>query len=332
MHIDALTLLIAFIGLFLIVGISIMGYLWMQHHQQQSLLLQWLHHAEDKLAGIETHIETFTQLQDLKQNQWGLLLEKRLSTHDAHNTHLLQLGHKIEYLSTIMSHDSHRGAYGETQLEFLLRDMFPEKLLKLQYTLSTQRRVDAALWLGPMERWLCIDAKFPLEDFQSTVHTEDAKRFKSKIKKHIKDISDRYIVAGETTDMAVLFLPAEGLFVWLHHYAADILQYAHTLNIWLASPSTLPSLLHIILSLMKNHQIDQLSQQFMKEFQHILALVATTSITIGKLDKSLSTHQQHLWTLTQQHQSLYHTLKNIDNTHSTTSTPATLQSTENTTQ
>ena len=305
-------------ALLLLITLGCLVLFWLHIQQQHFLLLQSLRNSQEKLSDIQEKVESFTQNQDSRQNQWGMLLEKRLSVHDANHHQLLQLGHKIESLSHIMSHDSHRGAYGETQLVSILQDMFPPQLLKLQYTLSTQRRVDAALWLGPMERWLCIDAKFPLEDFHHSSTSDDSKRFKIKLKKHIKDISDRYIIPGETTEMAVLFLPAEGLFVWLHHHAIDILQYAHALHIWIASPSTLPSLLHITLSLLKDHRIDQLSHQFMKDFHTILTQVATYQITIDKLSKSLQTHQQHLWSLAQQHQTLYQTLKNIDTQHNLT--------------
>lgn len=285
-------------------------YYW-KHAQEQNSQMQWLAQAENRLSELQNQLQSHIDHQDSRQQHWGLLLEKRISTQQAQSENLGHLHQKIESLTQVMSHNAHRGAYGETQLHHLLTDMFPSQVLKFQHTLGNNRRVDAAIWLSPIERWLCIDAKFPLEDFEADPTEDEVKRFKVRLKKHIKDIHDRYHLPSETTEMSVLFLPAEGLFIWIHRYAYDILQYAHAQKVWLASPSTLPSLLHITLSLMKDHSIDLQSKAFMKEFQNLLSIVSAHSKSIQMLEKSLHHHQQHLWSLVQHHQALHKSLQNI---------------------
>lgn len=299
-----------FFSIMLLLGLI---YLWHKQTQHHSILISWLTHSENKLDHIQTQLIEHIEQQEIRQQHWGLLLEKRLAANDVHNNNLFHLHQKIESLTHIMSHDAHRGAYGETQLQHILLDMFPKQILKFQHTLGNNRRVDAALWLAPVERYLCIDAKFPLEDFSTQASDDDIKRFKLKIKKHIKDIHDRYHLPSETTEMAVLFLPAEGLFIWLHQHAYDVLQYAHAQKVWLASPSTLPSLLHITLSLMKDHSIDLQSKNFMKQFQNLLSIVASHHRSIQMLEKSLHHHQQHLWQLVQHQQALHKALYDIQN-------------------
>lgn len=289
-------------------------------YHQQVRMRAWLEELLRMRQDWSGHLER----QEDRQQHFGLLLERRLAAQDAHAQHLFDLKGQISSLTRLMSHDAHRGAYGEMQLIHLLSDMFPKHLLRFQHVLANQRRVDAALWLESAGRWLCMDAKFPLEDFDADLEEIALKRFKQKLKKHINDIRERYYVPSETMEVSILFLPAEGLFLWVHQKAYDLIQYAHSQQVWLASPSTLPALLHILLSVMKDHQVTQMSKEFIKEFQQLLALVSAYERSLSLLEKSFHHHQQHLWQLLADQRGLREALSRIARVQGETLTEAEL--------
>lgn len=171
---------------------------------------------------------------------------------------------KIDTLSTdiisleqILTDKKTRGIFGEVNLHHILASIFGEKndkIYRMQYTLSTGFIVDAALF-GPEPLGLVgIDSKFPLEHYRSMIEKgiseeekiKRSKLFDADVKKHIDAIASKYIIEGETSDMAIMFLPAEAIFAEINAYHTNLVTYAQSRNVWICSPTTLMSLFTVL--------------------------------------------------------------------------------------
>ncbi len=178
-----------------------------------------------------------------------------------------KLSSDIVSLQSILSDKSARGAFGEVQMYHILANIFGEgndKVYRTQHTLSTGVRVDAALFT-PNLGLLCVDSKFPLSNYKVMIDkTKEAierdkayKTFRDDVKKHINDISSKYIIEGETADQAIMFIPAEAVFAELHAYHFDLIEYSQKKRVWIASPTTLMSTLTTLQVILMNIEKDK---------------------------------------------------------------------------
>ena len=168
----------------------------------------------------------------------------------------------IRSMNQIMSNAKTRGNWGEYQLDMLLKIYAGQNpsVYSMQYTLSNGRIADAVLHMPQDKRVLCIDSKFPMENYLNMVNDNNEiylRQFKANVKKHIDAIANKYIIRGVTSDQAIMFLPAEALFAELNAYHPDIIDYAYRKRVWIASPTTLMSTLTTIELVMKNIEKDK---------------------------------------------------------------------------
>lgn len=182
---------------------------------------------------------------------------KRLSLIDQAQEKITDLSKHVVGLKDILTDKSSRGAFGEVQLEQLVGNIIPPHHFRLQETLPNGRRVDCLL-LMPAQGHIAIDAKFPLENYQkqfvkSTDQKQASSRFKLDIKKHIDDISSRYIIPNYTMDGAIMFIPAEAIFSHIHAKHPDLIAYAQKRRVWLTSPTTLMAILNTAMGVIKDH-------------------------------------------------------------------------------
>lgn len=182
---------------------------------------------------------------------------KRLSLIDQAQERITKLSQQITGLNEILSDKSSRGALGEVQLEQLVGNIIPARHYRLQETLPNGRRVDCLL-LMPAQGHIAIDAKFPLENYQKQFLKGESQKqtialFKQDIKKHIDDISSRYIVPNYTMDGAIMFIPAEAIFANIHAKHPDLIAYAQKRSVWLTSPTTLMAILNTAMGVIKDH-------------------------------------------------------------------------------
>ena len=176
---------------------------------------------------------------------------KRLALIDKAQEKIAELSGNVVSLQEVLSDKRSRGAFGEVQLSALISNMMPENSYSLQHTFSNGVRADCALFLPSPTGTICIDSKFPLESYQRMTHLEigDADRktaeqqFRQDIKKHIKDIASKYIIPGETSDGAMMFIPAEAVFAEIHGNYPDLVDEAQRARVWLASPTTMMAVL-----------------------------------------------------------------------------------------
>lgn len=182
---------------------------------------------------------------------------------------------KIESLSTdivslqnLLSDKKSRGTYGEVQLYQIMAAVFGEKndrIYQTQYKLSNGTIVDAMLFAPEPMGNLPIDSKFPLENYQRMIDRDlgeterqlAQKQFKLDVKKHIDDIYQKYVTPLETSDQAVLFLPAEAIFAEINAYHPDLVAYSQRKRVWIVSPTTFMSTLTTIQVILNNLERDQ---------------------------------------------------------------------------
>ncbi|MHB1092081.1 DNA recombination protein RmuC [Thiobacillus sp.] len=187
-----------------------------------------------------------------KTNETFTSVMSRLAVIDEAQKKIEGLASNVVSLQEILGDKRSRGAFGEVQLEALVRNSLPPDAYAFQHTLKSGVRVDCALILPAPTGTVCVDSKFPLENYSrmfddSLPPTErDASRrqFKTDVKKHVDDIAAKYIVEGETSDGAVMFLPAEAVFAEIHAYHPDLVEHAQKKRVWLTSPTTLMAVLN----------------------------------------------------------------------------------------
>ncbi len=185
---------------------------------------------------------------------------KRLALIDEAQKKITELSSNVVSLQEVLSDKRSRGAFGEVQLASLVRNVMPEANFSLQYTLSNGNRVDCILFLPEPTGNVAIDSKFPLESYRhmtdfSITEAERAtaeRQFKQDVRKHIQDIASKYIVQGETSDGAVMFIPAEAVFSEIQSHHPDLVELAHTHNVWLVSPTTMWATLNTARAVLKD--------------------------------------------------------------------------------
>lgn len=185
---------------------------------------------------------------------------KRLVEIDKAQEKIAELSGSVVSLQEILSDKRSRGAFGEVQLTGLISNMMPENSYSLQHTFTNGVRADCVLFLPEPTGTVCIDSKFPLESYQrmTDLSAGDADRaaaerqFRQDIKKHIKDISEKYIIPGETSDGAVMFIPAEAVFAEIHSRYPDLAAEAQRARVWLASPTTMMAILTTARAVLKD--------------------------------------------------------------------------------
>ncbi|MDH4467165.1 MAG: DNA recombination protein RmuC [Bacteriovoracaceae bacterium] len=225
----------------------------------QTGLKDHLHDLENKLRSLQldTHDKFQNKMQESVRQTLTTFQEvnTRLQKVDQSQIHLNQLAQSISSIKEVLSDKKQRGIFGEIQLYAILKAVYGEPspyCYQLQYSLSNQTKVDAALFFPSKEGLIPIDSKFPLENYRRSIDEtkpladrQDAlKMLKQDFKKHINDISDKYILPGETSGFAILFLPAESLYLELYTNHLEIVEYAYQRKVWPSSPTTLMAMIN----------------------------------------------------------------------------------------
>jgi len=185
---------------------------------------------------------------------------QRLALIDDAQKKITDLSNNVVSLQEVLNDKRSRGAFGEVQLNSLIRNVLPEQSFKLQHTLSNGKIADCLLFLPEPTGNVVIDSKFPLESYRTMMDIEQGelerktaqRQFKIDIKKHINDISDKYLIDKETADGAIMFIPAEAIFAEIHGHQSDLVDYANKKRVWLASPTTLMAILTTARSVLKD--------------------------------------------------------------------------------
>ena len=235
-----------------------------------------------------------------KTNKTFMNVIERLSKIDEAQKKIETLSTDIVSLQSILTDKKTRGIFGEVNLKHILSNVFGEgndSIYRLQYTFSTGVIADAVLFAPEPLGTICIDSKFPLEHYQLMVDKNNSpelreeyeKLFKADMKKHIDAIHNKYIIPGETTDQAILFLPAEAIFAEVNAYHSDIIEYSYKKKVWITSPTTLISTLTVIEMIIKNMERDKYTSIIHEELNKLGLEFARYKERWDKLAKSIQT-------------------------------------------
>lgn len=195
-----------------------------------------------------------------KTNQTFIDVMARLATIDEAQKKIDGLTTNVVSLQELLGDKRSRGAFGEVQLEALVRNVLPVNSFAMQHTFENGTRADCALFLPDPTGTVAVDSKFPLENYHRMFDSKlsDAeqlvaeKQFKLDVKKHVDDIANKYIISNITSDGAVMFIPAEAVFAELHAYHADVIEYAMNKRVWVVSPTTLMAVLNTARAVLKD--------------------------------------------------------------------------------
>ncbi|MDF7822459.1 DNA recombination protein RmuC [Pontiellaceae bacterium B12227] len=228
---------------------------------------------------------------------------KRLVEIDKAQEKIAELSGNVVSLQEVLSDKRSRGAFGEVQLNALISNIMPEDSYSLQHTFANGVRADCVLFLPEPTGTICIDSKFPLESYQRMVDFDlgDADRksaeqqFRQDIKKHIKDISTKYIMPGETSDGALMFIPAEAIFAEIHGHYPDLVQEAQRARVWLTSPTTMMAVLTTSRAVLKDaatrkqvHIIQEHLVALSKDFERFQTRMDKLATHIDQANKDVS--------------------------------------------
>ncbi len=204
---------------------------------------------------------------------------KRLALIDDAQKKITELSTNVVSLQEVLADKRSRGAFGEVQLNALIRNVMPEKHFSLQHTLSNGKIADCILFLPAPTGNIVIDSKFPLESYKKMADNQlgefDRKaaerQFKTDIKKHINDISNKYLIERETADGAIMFIPAEAIFAEIHAHQSDLVDFANKKRVWLASPTTLMAILTTSRSVLKDEETRKQVHVIQAHLSHLAA-------------------------------------------------------------
>ena len=238
--------------------------------------------------GFDKTNKTFNQVMD------------RLTRIDEAQKKIDGLGSEIVSLEGILTDKKSRGIFGEVNLYHILSSIFGDnndKIYQTQYTLSNTMIADAIVFGPEPLGTICIDSKFPLENYRRLVEKgisesereQRSKTFDSDVKKHIDAIANKYIISGETCDQAIMFLPAEAIFAEINAYHTNLVKYAASKRVWITSPTTLMSLLTIIQSVLMGLERDKYTSVIHEELNKLGIEFGRYRDRWDKLSRSIKT-------------------------------------------
>ena len=219
-------------------------------------------------------------------------LQQRLSTIDKAQEKITKLSGDVLSLQDILSNKQTRGAFGEIQLTDIVSKALPSDGFELQATLSNGKRADCLIKLPNPPGPIVVDSKFPLEAYEalrnasSETETSTAVRsFRTSVRKHIKDISEKYIIEGETADGAILFLPSEAVYAELHANFSDLVREGFTARVWIVSPTTCMATLNTMRAILKDARMREQAGAIRNELTLLYHDVDRLGVRVESLDR-----------------------------------------------
>ena len=223
------------------------------------------HHLNQSMTTTSQH--TVESLQKLNE---------RLAVIDNAQRNIADLASQMTSLQSVLANKQQRGAFGQARMELIVQDGLPKSCYEFQFTLSNKCRPDCAVFL-PDRRPLTIDAKFPLEAVTALreAKTEDerkqaAARMRQDVARHVESIAAKYLIAGETQDLALMFVPSESIFAELHDGFDDIVQKAFRSKVVIVSPSLLMLAIQVIQQIQKDARMREAADQIHAEVGHLM--------------------------------------------------------------
>ena len=230
-----------------------------------------------RLDGLTQRLGTTITEQTRSTHENLRHLQERLAVIDAAQNNIQSLAKDVVGLQAILSNKQTRGAFGQSRMETIVADALPMGAYAFQSTLSNGMRPDCTIRMPNGSPPLVIDAKFPLEAWNAIrdAQTPEERKlagqaFRRDIEVHIRDISAKYLIAGETQDMAFLFVPSESIFAEIHEHYEAIVQKAHRLRVVIVSPSLLMLSIQVIQAVLKDQRMREQAHLIQGEVVHLM--------------------------------------------------------------
>lgn len=248
---------------------------------------------QQRLDGMTQRLGTTLTEQTRSTHENLTKLQERLAVIDTAQNNIQSLAKDVVGLQAILSNKQTRGAFGQSRMETIIADALPMGSYTFQATLSNNQRPDCLIHMPNGQPALAIDAKFPLEAWHAIRAAENAdaakpaaQQFRRDMDVHIRAISEKYLIKGETQDTAFLFVPSESIFAEIHENFEEIVQRAHRARVVIVSPSLLMLSIQVVQAILRD--------QRMREQAHLIqGEVAKLMIDLTRLDhrvRSLQTH------------------------------------------
>ena len=220
-------------------------------------------------------------------------LNERLAVIDSAQKNITDLATQVSSLQGVLSNKQSRGAFGQGRMEAIVQDGLPKGSYAFQFTLSNGKRPDCAVFLPTDQRPLIIDAKFPLEGVSAlrAARSDEekkhaAQRLRQDVTKHFTDISERYLIPGETQDLALMFVPSESVYAELYDGFDDLIQKAYRMQVVLVSPSLLMLAIQVMQQILKDARMREAAHEIRTEVGHLMN-------DLGRLRERVLNLQKH---------------------------------------
>ena len=257
--------------------------------QSQTAMLQLM---ERRLAQVQEQMNENLHGSARRTAQSLGELQQRLQSIDKAQENITKLSGDVLSLQDILSNKQTRGAFGEIQLTDIVGKALPKDSYSLQATLSNGKRADCLIHLPNPPGPSAIDSKFPLEAYEQLRRAETqeqltraAQQLRLSLRKHIRDISERYIIEGETADGALMFLPSEAVYAELHANFPEVVREGFNARVWIVSPTTCMATLNTMRAILKDARMREQAGAIRKELSLLYADVDRLGSRVENLDR-----------------------------------------------
>ncbi len=266
-----------------------MGALQQQLNERHSELTRTL---AERLDSVSQRVGQGLEATGNKTDEKLAQLGERLAVIDAAQAKISGLTQEVVSLKDILANKQSRGAFGQGRMEAIIRDGMPPNAYEFQATLSNGKRPDCIIRLPGDPRAMVIDSKFPLEGFSALrdAREEGARkqaeaRVRNDVSKHINDVRTKYLIAGETQNTALIFVPSESLYADLVEFFDDLVQKAHRENIIIVSPSLLMMAVQVTQTLVRDAKMREQADLVQREVRELMKDVRRLAERTAKLDQ-----------------------------------------------
>jgi DNA recombination protein RmuC len=247
---------------------------------------------EERLAELGRRVGDRLQEQTTQATKSLSDLRERLAVIDAAQKNITELSSQVVGLQDILSNKQARGAFGEVQMQDLVRSALPPSAYSFQATLASGVRADCLLLLPNPPGSIALDAKFPLESYRALREARDdaalnqaRRQFAVALRTHVKAIAEKYIVPGETADSALMFLPSEAVYAELHANFPALVEETFRSRVWIVSPTTLMATLTTVRAVLKDVHLREQAHIIQGELRRLLDDVVRLDERVGKLQR-----------------------------------------------
>ncbi len=259
----------------------------------------WLQNAHTQLQQtVNTRLDTVTQnlgesMKTTTKHTTDHLqaLHARLAVIDSAQKNITDLASTVTSLQKVFDNKQRRGAFGQGRMEAIVADGLAQGSYEFQFTLSNNSRPDCCIHM-PDKRHLVVDAKFPLEAITALekATTEDERdaamrQLRQDLGKHIADISEKYLIKGETQEVAFMFIPSESMFAELHDQFEDVLQKGYRSGVIIVSPSLLMLAIQVVQQIQKDARMREAADKILTEVGLLITDVQRLKDRVDNLDK-----------------------------------------------